>query len=567
MENHRRVFTIGKQIRNVSRLGQIASVFAKHGYGSLLERLGIDRLLSSKLVKKIRQSSRPQEAQKEGSFGAASHFRKALEELGPTFVKLGQMLAVREDLLPKTFVRELKKLHSHVESWPYGEMEKILHEELGDKIDLFESIEKTPLASGSIGQIYMGVLKNGSRVAIKIQRPHIKHQIEVDLDLMELIAGLIDRHIPELKFIRPKETMAEFRRATLGELDFVREAANTSRVALNFSGVAYIKIPEIFWELTTTKVLVMSYLEGWPVSEQETLSQKNLDPKILLDRAVKSFLQMVFVDGFYHGDLHPGNLFALENNHIGLLDFGVTIKIGRMAQRHLAGLLMDLVKEDFDSLVVHFLELSDPGADFDQQAFAAELSSTLSPYMGLSLEHMKSGKILWEVATISAKYGAPMPRELVLFLRTMTAFEGIAFELNPQFDMIKACEDFTGVLVKEMYSTENLKEEATIIARDVAHLMRHAPYQMRRLLQSANEGELALRVESEHFAKVQRTLDRASYRLSLSMVVTGLLLGSAILASADKIGPYDASLVSLIGFAAAGVLCVFLFFSVLRRKI
>lgn len=565
MENSRRVFTFGKQIRNVGRLGQIATVFAKHGYGSLLERLGIERLLSSSLVKHIKQFSRKGDNQPLGEFTLASHLKKAFEELGPAFVKLGQMLAVREDLLPKIFIDELKKLHNHVEPADYSSIVKILNRELGDKIKDFESIEKVPLASGSIGQVYKAILNNGQQVVLKIQRPFIDHQIQMDLDLMELIASLIERHIPELRFIKPKTIIDEFRRATKGELDFIREAANTTRVGVHFKDVEYVSIPHVYWQYTTSRIIVLSYLDGLPVSDKQEDKGDN-NNKILLERAINCFLKMVFVDGFYHGDLHPGNLLVQKDNKIALLDFGVTIKISKIAQRHLAGLLMDLANEDFDSLVAHFIELSDPGPDFDQHAFTNEIANALSPYMGITLEHLKSGKLLWELASIAAKLGAPLPRELVLFLRTMTAFEGIAYNLDPEFDVIASCQDFTSILVQEMYSTENLKQEGLIIAKDLSNLLRHAPFQIRRLLKSANEGDLSIHVESSHFHHIVKTLDRASARLSLSLVITGLIVGSAIISQNEKMGNYDSIVFVISGFGCAGILSIFLIFSIIVRK-
>ena len=561
----RRVFKISKQIRNVGRLGQIATVFARHGFGSFLDQVGINKWLSADWIKRLRQIVTDKSTDSKEYSVLAIHFRMALEELGPSFVKLGQMLAVREDFLPDAFIVELKKLHSGVNPVPFEEIHEILKAELGDRLARLEKIESEPLACGSIGQVYPAVLKGGQKVVLKVQRPAIENQIKIDLDLMEFIANLLERHVPELRFSRPVIMIEEFRRATLGELDYIREAANTTRVAHNFAGKSTLVVPEVYWELTTSRVLALSWMEGVPL-EQENLDQQGLDSKVLLDRGVGCFLQMVFVDGFYHGDLHPGNILALEYNRVGLLDFGVTVRIGRAAQRHLAGLMMCLINEDYEGLVSHFVELSNPGSDFDHYSFIHELTNALSPYIGLTISNMKSGKLLWNIASISAKCGAPMPRELILFFRTVAAFEGIANELDPGFDMIKACEKFTGELTKEMYSTENLKQEGLVIARDVAHLMRFAPFQLRRLLSYATEGNLSVHIENENFSKMSAIVDRASARLSLSLIVTALILGSAILAHSGKLERFDLSMIPIVGFGLAGFVSLFLIYSIIKGK-
>ncbi len=558
------VFKIKKQIRNVSRLGQIATTLARHGFGSLVEELGLEAVLPHEIIRKIRRAAEATISTEPK--GVHIRFRQALEELGPTFVKLGQLLSVREDLLPKAFVTELKKLHAHVEAISFDEIRNALNLELGPALmERFSYIEPRPLAAGSIGQVHLARLKSGETIVLKIQRPNISAQMSTDLDLMEIIAGLIDKHIAEFRVFRPSQVVYEFKRSTLGELDFIREAASTTRIANNFKDEPNIVCPEVYWEFTCAKVLALAYLDGVPVSDRLFLQDCGLDPKLILDRAVSAFLQMVFVDGFFHGDLHPGNILALPNNCVGFVDFGITVKLSDSARRHLAGLLVCLLDENFDGVARHFMELSEPSVQFDHIAFTAEISNLLAPYLGLTIKDLRSGKLLWNLASISARYGAPLPTELALFLRTLASLEGVATELDPSFDIVKSCEQFTSHLVAELYSPEMLKKDGLAIAFDLAYLMRYAPLQIRRLLKYALDGQLKLQIDSESFTIMTRSLDRASARLSLSLIATGLILGSSILAQSQHLGPYDTYVVALIGYAAAGVLGLVLLLSILRR--
>jgi len=468
---------LGKRIRNVQRFGQIVNTFAKHGLWSVVEALKIRHVLSPEQLREAEGLSQLERLDGKGREsvpdpesetsipeivvqGLPARLRRSFEELGPAWVKLGQVLATREDLLPAPVIEELKKLHTQVSALDYSAIERTLKEELGDaKLAQFQSIERTPLAAGSIAQVHRATLKDGRKIILKVQRPQIASTIETDLSLMEVIASLMERYLPESRSFRPTVMIEEFGRATRGELDFVREGGTTSKISANFAAVDYIVIPEVHWQLSTPRVLAQSFLEGFSVYDSDKLKAHGINPVRLVEKGLTAFVQMVFVDGFYHGDLHPGNMLILPDGRIGILDFGVGVLIGRAARERLAGLLMALVEEDFETMVSHFVDLSSPGPDFDLELFTHEVSNAMAPFVGLRLSEIRSGRLLWDLARIAGRHGAPMPRELVLFLRTMAAFEGIGLKLDPNFDVIASCEKFTGQLVGQMYSAENLKRQ------------------------------------------------------------------------------------------------------------
>lgn len=562
------VFRLGRQIRNVGRLGQVVNIFARHGFGFLLEELELDSLLPKDIFNTFRKLSQSKPSIGRDTESLAIHFRKALEELGPSFVKLGQLLSVREDLLPSNFIKELRKLQSHVEPVSFAKIKVILHQELGDKYHtLLDRIDEDCLAAGSIGQVYAAYLKNGRRIVLKVQRPGVEVQVNTDLDLMALIAGLVEKHLPELAFLRPTVVVAEFRRAIQSELDFIREGASTVRIANNFAGKNYVEFPQVFWELTSSKVLALSFLDGISVADSSLLRAQGIEPKEILSRAVTCFIQMVFVDGYYHGDLHPGNIFALKGDRIAFIDFGVTIKINDATKRHMAGLVTNLVDEDYEGLVRNFVELSDPRSEFDYLAFSSEVANELAPFIGLSLKDVRTGKLLWNIGRIAAKFGAPMPTDLALFFRTLATLEGVAAELDPDFDVVAACQKHTGKIFREMYSPENIKKESTAILLDTAYLLRYAPYQLRRLLKHAIDGELQVKIQSDSFLAWARSLDRASLRISLSMIVVGLLLGSAIISHSRVLPTEETTMIAFAGFSLAGLLSILVFWSILRKSL
>ena len=576
MEFHAKNLPFGRTIRNVGRLAQITNVLARNGLWSFIEVSGLQKWLTPEQAKEAEEISKSDEVSGLAPIdqvpvtspqGLPHRLRKSLEELGPAFVKLGQMLASREDLLPAPFVEELRKLHQNVVALPYEVIRKTLKDELGARLEEFESISERPLAAGSIGQVHEARLRSGQRVVIKIQRPNIQSQIEGDLALMEILAGLVERYVPEAKSVRPTAVFKEFSRAMIGELDFVREGGNTLKVGANFAANDFVIVPEIFWGLTTSRVLTQTFLEGISAWERDKIVASGIDPEALVERGFEAFLQMVFVDGLFHGDLHPGNLLAIEGSRIGIIDFGLCVRIGRNSREHLAGLLVSLIKEDYSSMVMHVGELSEQGPEFDIAAFEHDITNAIAPFVGLKLADIRTGRIFWDLAKIAARHGAPLPRELVLVFKTLVTFEGIGSHLSPGFDVVKTCEKFTRTIVSQMYSPDQLKQQSFVVARDVIGLLRHAPFQLKRVLRQAAEGELTFNVRGEELSRVSTALDRSFARLSVSVIIAGLIVGSSILVFAHGGMGQDYGHIPAIGvggFALALLLGMYVVLSILR---
>ena len=567
-----RSLQLGRRIRNIGRLAHISNVFARHGLWSVAERLGVSSWLTPEQVKEAEEINKEHGPELSGANdeikGLPARLRRSFEELGPAFVKLGQVLATRQDLLSEDFIEELGRLHYSVTTLPFASIKQVLTDELGaEQLAKFSEINEKPLAAGSIAQVHEAKLVTGERVIVKVQRPGIAQIIKVDLSLMEELAKLLEKFIPETRIARPVAMIQEFTRAFTGELDFVREAGNIAKITRNFRENKDIVFPTVHWEFTTAKVLTQSFLDGMPAWDRDRIVAAGIDTSLLVERGLGMFLKMVFIDGLYHGDLHPGNLLAMPDAKVGIIDFGLCVHMPKSTREHLAGLLIALIEEDFNRVVSHYVELADPLPEFDAQAFEYEIGNVIAPFIGLSLKDLNSGRLFWDLAKVAAKHGAPMAQDLVIFIKTLVSFEGIGSHLDPGFDVLKTAEKYTGVIVQKLYSPENIKNQSLVIARDIAQLAKYAPHQIRRLLKSALEGSLSLNIKSEELDRLSQSLDRSSARISISIVIASLIIGSSII-TFSRVGEAVSSIpmIGLIGFALAGILGFYVVFSILRGK-
>ena len=566
-KRHSLAMTLGRRVRNVGRMAQIINVFARHGFWGFIRESRLDRWLTPD---QFRTAEAQSSAEKRGDrdLSLPERLRISFEELGPAFVKLGQVLAVREDLLSEDYLSELRKLHTQVEPLPYAVIRQRLEEELGpERLADFVEISEQPLAAGSIAQVHTAKLATGEDVVIKVQRPNIRKQIETDLQLIGTLATLLEKYVPELRSIRLSTMADELSRAMSSELDFIREAGSTTKFAANFRNVPYVVIPEVYWAFTTQHVLTLTYLRGTSPWDKAEIQRLGLNPVLLVEQGLEMFLKMVFVDGLYHGDLHPGNLLVLPENRVGVLDFGLVVRISKFTREHLAGLLVALVAEDFERMVQHFVELSEPSPDFDLERFQHDIANSVAPFVGLRLKAIRSGGLLFDLAKIAAQHGVPMPQELIMFIKTLVQFESIGLHLNPDFDIISTCEKFTAQIVKDLYSPENLRDQAIVIGRDAAALLRHAPLQMRRLLKASLDGDLRVQVDSVSVDALGDVFDRSSARLALSLLAAGLFIAGAILArdtdGRSMLGVPVPALVALLTAAGASFLVLV---SILRKR-
>ena len=386
---------IGQAVKNVQRLRQITSVFAKHGFVDLVDRMNLSKFLPSR-IKAFAES--------QADLSTAERLRLSFEELGPTFVKLGQLLSTRPDLLPENYVEEFTKLQDNVLPLPFDIVKEVVERELGRKLEeAYASFDPKPLAAASIGQVHEAILHSGERVVVKVQRPEIEKLIDTDISILSFLAGLLEKYVPETRVVGPRVIVNEFCRTLSFETDFVIEASNMTKMAENLSSIPDIVIPKVFKLLSSHKVLTLEKLEGIRVNDLKALDAAGVDRKQIVTLGARGFFKSVFIDGLFHGDLHGGNLFILPGNRLGIIDFGIVGRLSEASRGQLANMVMSLMTEDFENLCYQYAELGASGHSIDFDGFEREVRNTLAPYLGLSLDELNAGKILIEATRIAVK--------------------------------------------------------------------------------------------------------------------------------------------------------------------
>jgi ubiquinone biosynthesis protein len=558
----RKISAIGRTYRNLNRFRQILAVLFRYGFGDLLELVKLEqyveaglRILSKKQPVRVERLTAPQ------------GLRMALEELGPTYIKLGQILSSRPDLVPVEFIRELTKLQDKVPPFPFSALKQIVEGELGSSVEtLFAAINEAPLASASIGQVHRARLKDGQEVAVKVQRPGIQKTIEVDLEIMLYLATLMERHIEELALHRPVKIVEEFARAVEKELDYHLEAANMERVALNFRHDSFTCIPKVFREFSTQRVLTTEFVDGIKVSDLEHLEAAGLDRRLITDRGADVLLRMVFVDGFFQADPHPGNIFVLPENRICLIDFGQVGSVGRRTREAFVDLIEGVVSRDPQHTARVFLELAEWEEQPDGRVFETEVSEFMNRHLYRPLKDIHIGGLLHHLLELAARHRLRIPPDIFLMMKSLTTVEGVARMLDPDFDIFGKITPFVHKVMLERFSPQRLSSEVFQAASDLMRFSRQFPNDLLAISRLLREGRILLRVENQATERTLATHDQISNRLAFSIIIAALVIGSALIVISE-IPPlfYGISLIGIIGFSAAALMGIWLLVAILRK--
>ncbi len=492
----------------------------------------------------------------------------AFEKLGPTFVKLGQVLATRPDLVPADFREEFKKLHDRALTLDFNEIRGVLDDHYGQDLnDIFREFDDEPLAAASIAQVHSAVLRNGDRVVVKIQRPGVDKVIDEDLSVLYTLAELLNRYVPEAKLFNPIGIVNEFFKTLELETNFVVEANNLRRFQENFADDLDVIIPEVYTELTGRKVLVMEMLEGIPLSHKQALEQEGVEPEEVLRKGLRTYLRMVFIHGLFHGDLHAGNLFVFPNNKIGLIDFGVVGRLNDKTQSAIANMLLALSNEDYDRLAYLYADLAPYTDTVNIDRFARELRDLIAPYHGLTSRHVNLGKLLMDSTGVAYSQGLALPSELIMFFKSIVTVEGMGRLISSDFDFLTAALEFADELLQERYQPKKLITEATYAFSDLASLLRFLPRQVKQFVRKVNSPDHSMQVSIEQIDQHRKSMEKASDIIFLGLVIGALLLSSSvvILAKADMPIFLGLPVVSALGYGLAGLLGLVTFYNYIRR--
>lgn len=529
-------------LRDLPRLREIGHVLLRHGFGHVAQRLRLPG------VRWWRRRQPPPEAI---SFSLPERLRMIFEELGPTFIKFGQILSIRRDVLPEEYVSEFEKLQDAVPPFSYAEVARLIAEEFGrDVKDVFEELASEPLASASIAQAHLARTKTGQEVIVKVQRPQIRQMILQDLAIMEHLAHLLARRIPESRRYDPVGLVEEFRKTILLELDFRREGRNADRLREHLRDMPGIVIPQVFWEYSAPRVLTIEYIVGQGL--REALSRSAEDRHRIAANLYEAFLKQIFEDGFFHADPHPGNLLFLPDGRVGLLDFGI---VGRVSRDRLAGLvtiLLAIMEQDVEALLDECIALGLMPADLDRQTIQYEIDELLAEHLDLPLRDISLGHILETLFEMGRKHRLKVLSNLVLLGKTMMTLEAVIRALDPAFALVEEARLEVERLMRIRLSAEALLKTGWRTTRQVVHLARRLPQRLERILQYVEEGRVRVELMPGTEAHVLRQWERMWHRAIRGAMVCALIIGGSLLIQAH-IGPMvkGLSVAGLIGYGLA----------------
>lgn len=489
-------------------------------------------------------------------------FCLALQELGPTFIKLGQILSTRPDLLPPEFIKELEKLQDQTPPFESTAAIEIVERELKKPLgELFRNFESVPVAAASLSQVHRAKMHDGRIVAVKIQRPGIRKTIEIDLDILQDLAGFVENRIHNGWNFRPQMMVEEFRKAIRKELDFVQEANHLKKFKSNFRDIKYIRVPEVYWELTTPTVLTMEFIEGIKINEvNQAQYEGKYDPKLVAIRSTEAMLKQVFEDGFFHADPHPANLFVQPPANIVMLDVGMVGYLDKRTKILGTRIIKALVNNDVDIVISCFEDLRIIVRDFDRDLLRQDMSDLFAGYMDIPLKDVEINRVAQEIMAIISRHNLTLPSNLVLMIKALSMIESTGKDLYPELDMMTIARRFVRKISKTRFSPENLIEKTDSVFHEGAELIEQLPGNLNVIINKIREGKLRFVVESEDYQKIARSIDRSGTCISLSIIISVLIITSSVLIYF----PHSTSgipVISVAGYSVALVLIIWLILS------
>lgn len=545
--------------RHAVRYRQVVAISVKYGFGGLFDRLRIRRPVN--VEQRILRRSMPSMAH----LTRAQRFRMGLEELGPTFVKMGQFASTRPDMVSAEFIPELERLQSHVAPLPPGTTRSVVESELGRPIkEVFASFEDEPVASASLSQVHRATLPNGDVVAVKVQRPGIAKVISVDLEIITNLASMMEAGVQQARDMDLSGLVSQFAADIKRELDFRLELNSSHRFARNFADDFHVHVPKTHDELCTSKVLVMEFLNGIVVSDKDRLVAEGYDLKIIAARGVDMAMKSAIEHGFFHADPHPGNLFILPNNDIGLIDFGMMGILSPRDRRSLAKLLYAIAASDERGMSRALIELSDR----HETLFAEDLELDV---WNLAQQHLAStvgvslGDLLQQLLRVNRVHHLRLRPHLVWLLKSIANMENVAYRLYPEFNMIEATKPYAEKLLKRDFGLSAQLRQLGDAGLDLLEFVKVLPTEGRDVLRQLREGRVKIEFQHVGLEPTRRTIQGGVNRLSMSILIASLIVGSSLMVDSGvppQVG--GASLIGVIGYVVAGLLAFGLIISILR---
>lgn len=526
---------LAKSRRHFHRYREIASVLAKHGWGWLLESVGISEHLGKQA-----------HARREGA--APAHIREMLEELGPTFIKMGQLLSTRSDIVPLAYVEELSKLQDTAPTLPISVVYSVIENEFGVPVrHLYKTFDEKPLAAASLSQAHRATLHDGTPVIVKVQRPNIREQVETDIEILYRRARFLESHWERARTYGITDLVDEFAITIREELDYTREGRNTDRLREQMNRLEGVRVPLVYWDLTTPRVLTLAMMQGVKITDLRRELLAGIDPANVANRLASAFLEQVFVDGFFHADPHPGNLLVMADGSIALVDCGQVGKLDAESREGAIRLLMAFEQEDTRQFADEVINLGIGQEDVDIRLLTQDLSRVLRRYYDTPSRHVNMGEILQRVLEVSAEHKIRLPVSFAVLGKVFANIDGICSTLDPDFNFTRVARDYVGKAVRRDLRPETAVTEFYRAVVSLRRLVFNLPDNADRLLRKIVEGTLRVEFKHQGLEGVGEEFRTAANRISIALIVGATIVGSSLLVLAGK-GP-----VSLFGLPTLGI--------------
>jgi len=551
---------LGQRYRHLKRYREIAQVLIKYGFGELVDQLELIPYLS--LPRRLLR----QEAVERPHLTAPERVRLAIEELGPTFIKLGQILSTRPDLIPPIYLAELIRLQDTVPPAPWEMIKAQIERELEDSLDrVFSSFESQPVAAASLGQVHCATLQSGEEVVVKAQRPGMEQVIRVDLEILHDLAELAQKHTPMGKLYDLPEIVEDFANTLRNEMNYLREGRNADRFRQNFPSEAALYIPKVYWDYTTERVLTLERIRGIKINDIEALDAAGIDRHRAALNSARIIIKEVLEDGFFHADPHPGNFFVMDGEVIGAMDFGMVGYLTPWDKERLVHLYIAAVQMDAESIVNELMRMGVAGYHMERIALERDLQRLLTKYYGLPLKEIRARQVVDEVTPIAFRHHLRLPSQWWLLGKTLTMMEGLGLQLDPDFDLFAVSQPYVRKLPWQMFFPRNWSKELAQGAFNWSELWAEFPQRGSRLLDQLEKGELQVTLDFKGLEGGLGRLDRVGNRIAISMLVAAFIVSLALLMPVYLRGGEGwGTRLSVAGFAVVTLLGLWLLLSILR---
>jgi len=554
---------VSKRYRHLRRYQQIIGIILKYGFENIIHAMNIDRYIESglQLIPFVKRHEKVEKHSKN------QRIRMVLEELGPTFIKMGQVLSSRPDLIPVDLLNELAKLQDHVPPFDFEHVKTIIASEFGKPHDkIFNSIEQMPIASASIGQVHRATINSNDQIAVKIQRPGIRKTIETDLEIMLHIASIMENNIEEAAAFKPVKIVEEFAKTIEKELDYTIEASNMEQMADQFKNDKTIHIPKVYSTESSERVLAMEYIKGIKADDVTAIELAGLDKKLLTQRGADFIMKQVFEYGFFHADPHPGNIFFMGKNIICPVDFGMTGFVDQTTREVFVDLIHSIATNNFKLTAKLLCELAEYETQPDLTRLEKDISLFVSMHLSKALKDIKTAKMLTLFLELSAIHKLRIPPDFFLMIKAFISIEGTAGKLDPEFDMLSHAIPYIKAAKQKKLKPSRIAKEVMGLARESYKLLQIFPADVLEIMRLTKSGKLSFNMKIEGLDKMLNTQDQTSNRISFSIIIAALILGSAILINSETPPMlFGVSVIGIAGFVAAAVMGIWLLVAIIKK--